>query len=173
MSCKAKDAPRRTLSPGRQDVNGVSTGYAHDPSNNTTDWLGRFRMAGNRRNDYLIDRDLQKAGIPDGTGLAWSGIPGRGQDGSVTESMGVIYQRDKEHLGVTDSGIIRLRRLLVKHAKALRDHGTLPPAVDKPDLYLVRSACAVLPDGVDGIQATMDMQWKSLTESPPQITVRA
>jgi hypothetical protein len=84
----------------------------------------------------------------------------------MTESMGTIYQRDNEHLGVTDSGIIRMRRLLINHARALRDHGTPPPAVDKPELYRVRSACVIYPDGVDGIDASKDFQWQSLAEAP-------
>ena len=101
-----------------------------------------------------------------GGGLGYSGIPGRGQDGAVTESMGVIYQRDDEHLGVTDSGIIRMRRLLLRATKDLRDNGTVPPGVDKPELYRIRSVCAVLPNGVNGIEATYDIQFQGLTEQP-------
>ena len=108
------------------EVNGVTTGYHADPSHNTTGWLGRFQLAGTVRNDYLIDRDIQKSN--EGP-LGYCGIPGRGQDGAVTESMGTIYQRDKEHLGVTDSGIIRMRRLFIKYARELRDNGTIPPAL--------------------------------------------
>ena len=100
--------------------------------------------------------------------MGYSGIPGRGQDGAVTESMGVIYQRDNEHLGVTDSGIIRMRRLLIKHAaKALRDEGTIPPGVDNPEVYKVRSGGIVLPNGVHGIEATKDLQWKSSYDGLP------
>src|SRR5262249_16880917 len=96
---------------------GVTTGYHNDPRHNKTGWLDRFNLVGTVRNDYLIDRDTQKANRG---GLGYSGIPGRGQDGAVTESMGVIYQRDDEHLGVTDTGIIRMRRLLLKAAKEHR-----------------------------------------------------
>ena len=145
------------------DRNGMTTGYHADPTFNTTDWLGRFRLAGNVRNDYLIDRDIQRAYKGP---LGYSGIPGRGQDGAVTESMGVIYQRDNEHLGVTDSGIIRMRRLLIKAARDLREKGTVPPGVDDPSVYMVRSGGIVLPNGVNGVEATLDLQWKALGQAP-------
>jgi hypothetical protein len=148
-------------------VNGVTTGYHSDPSRNGTGWLDRFNLAGNVRNDYLIDRDVQRAN--EGP-LGYSGIPGRGQDGAVTESMGVIYQRDNEHLGVTDAGIIRMRRLLIRATKALRDEGTIPPGVDNPQVYKVRSGGIILPNGVSGIEATKDLQWKALTEEPIKAT---
>ena len=154
---------------GAPEVAGVTTGYHSDPAHNTTDWLGRFRPAGNSRNDYLIDRDAQRSNRG---GMGYSGIPGRGQDGAVTESMGTVYQRDKEHLGVTDSGIIRMRRLLIKYARELREDGTLPPGVDAPHLYRVRSACAMVPDGVDGIEATHHEMWQGVTGEPPKIETR-
>jgi hypothetical protein len=104
--------------------------------------------------------------------MGYSGIPGRGQDGAVTESMGVIYQRDHEHLGVTDAGIIRMRRLLIRATRALRDQGTVPPGVDKPELYKVRSGAVVLPNGVNGILATKDQQWRALREEPAKLQVK-
>jgi hypothetical protein len=84
--------------------------------------------------------------------------------------MGVIYQRDNEHLGVTDAGIIRMRRLLIRATKALRDAGTVPPGVDNPGVYKVRSGAIVLPNGVPGIEATRHLQWKALEEPPIQVT---
>ena len=145
------------------EVDGITTGYHLDPSHNTTDWLGRFRPAGNSRNDYLIDRDAQQRNMG---GMGYSGVPGRGQDGAVTESMGVIYQRDNEHLGVTDSGIIRMRRLLIKWAREFHENGTNPPGVDNPEVYKVRSGAIVLSNGVNGIEATKELQWKALAEEP-------
>ncbi len=143
------------------EVNGMTTGYHESPMYNTSDWLGRFRLNGNVRNDYLIDRETQRMNQgPNG----YCGIPGRGQDGAVTESMGTIYQRDHEHLGVTDSGIIRMRRLFVKYARELRANGTVPPGVDNPGVYRVRSGGIVLPNGVNGLEATQDLQWQALRE---------
>ena len=163
MGERLEGRPNETQS---EIVDGRTVSYAPDASLNTTDWLGRFNLAGNVRNDYLIDRDVQKANVG---GLGYSGIPGRGQDGAVTESMGVIYQRDNEHLGVTDSGIIRMRRLLIRAVKALQEHGTVPPGVDQPEAYKIRSGAIVLPNGVPGIEATRELQWKARAEEPPKV----
>jgi nitrite reductase/ring-hydroxylating ferredoxin subunit len=173
MSALDGNRPRRTGGPGAAFVDGMPTSYHPDPSHNTSDWLGRFRIAGNARNDYLIDREVQRAKLSEPSGIGWSGIPGRGQDNGVTESMGPIYQRDNEHLGVTDMGIIRMRRLLLNAAKALRDNGTVPPGVDEPELYRVRSVITLLPNGVNGIEATKNLQWSALTEEAPQLEAKA
>ena len=172
-SVKEPGARGRFGGPGLAEVDGVTTSYHSDPSHNTSDWLGRFKLAGTARNDYYIDRAVQKEGRPDPTGIAYSGIPGRGQDGAMTESMGTVYQRDQEHLGVTDSGIIRMRRVMIRLAKAMRDEGKEPPAVDRPELYRVTSACAILPDGVSGFEATLADQWKMLEVGYAKIEVRA
>ena len=148
--------------------NGMTTGYHYDTRHNGTGWLDRYPLAGNVRNDYLIDREVQRQN--EGP-LGYSGIPGRGQDGAVTESMGVIYQRDAEHLGVTDAGIIRMRRLLIRATKALRDQGTIPPGVDSPEVYKVRSGNVILPNGLNGIEATRDLQWAALKGEAPKIEV--
>jgi hypothetical protein len=83
--------------------------------------------------------------------------------------MGVIYKRDNEHLGVTDTGIIRMRRLLLNSAKAMRDNGTVPPGVDRPELYRMRSTCTVLPDGVEGISASQDYMMQPVKEAVAQM----
>jgi hypothetical protein len=66
--------------------------------------------------------------------------------------MGPIYDRTQEHLGTTDSLIIRTRRKLINAAKAFRDNGTVPPGVDNPSLYRMRSGGALLPRGVMGLE---------------------
>jgi hypothetical protein len=111
---------------------------------NTTDWLGRFHSDQNLANDYKIDREAQ-ASWQSYTGIAG----GRIQDCAVTETMGVIYQRDHEHLGTTDQFIIRVRRRLINLAKALREQGTVPPGVDNPEAYRQRSGEVVFPRSED------------------------
>ena len=50
---------------------------------NTTDWLGRWRMAANAGNDWGIDRAAQQSNT------IYSGIDGiHLQDQAITESMG-------------------------------------------------------------------------------------
>jgi hypothetical protein len=41
--------------------------------------------------------------------------------------------------------IIRVRRFLLAAARALADHGTIPPGVDNPSAYRKRSAQIILP----------------------------
>jgi len=67
----------------------------------------------------------------------------------MTVSMGPTMDRSKEHLGTTDTAIIKARQVLLRAARALREHGTPPPGVDQPELYRVRSCSAMLPEGVD------------------------
>jgi phthalate 4,5-dioxygenase oxygenase subunit len=100
---------------------------------------GTFRPLANKDNDYLMNREAQKAG------RTYSGVEGFAmQDASLQESMGPIVDRSKEHLVSTDSGIIMARQRLLRALKAMQDTGTAPPGVD-PDHQKVRSAAVILP----------------------------
>ena len=121
----------------------------------TSDWLGKFRPLANKSNDYLIDRDLQMTMETDASRPlqgTYTGIPGPGQDPMAQETMGPIYDRTQEHLGTSDAMIIRARRALIKAAKSLRDAGEVPPGVDNPGLYRMRSGGALLPKNVNGLE---------------------
>jgi phenylpropionate dioxygenase-like ring-hydroxylating dioxygenase large terminal subunit len=121
-----------------------------------TGWLGRFRLTQSRANDYMIDRDAQR------TGESFTGIPGiHQQDQAITESMGLMYDRTREHLGTSDAMVIRTRRRLIAAARALRDHGDVPPGVDEPEVYRVRSGGTLLPRGADWQQATRHLVFPS------------
>jgi phthalate 4,5-dioxygenase oxygenase subunit len=99
---------------------------------------GTFIPEANKTNDYLIDREKQRAGT------LYSGVESIAiQDSSLQESMGPICDRTKENLASTDNGIIMARHRLMKAAKALRDKGTIPPGVD-PETHKVRSASFLL-----------------------------
>ena len=100
---------------------------------------GTYRPLANKDNDYLMNREKQKAG-------EWySGVEGIAiQDSSLQESMGPIVDRTKERLVPADSGIIKARRKLLTSALALREDGRVPPGVD-PAHHRVRSASIVLP----------------------------
>jgi len=117
----------------------------------STDWIGRFRPAANKTNDWLIDREAQAAMS------TYTGVPADAQDPMAQESMGPIYDRTQEHLGITDSMIIRTRRKLVDAAKTLRDNGTVPPGVENPQLYRMRAGGALVPAGVNGLEMTQDV----------------
>src|SRR5260370_4006425 len=90
-------------------------------------------------NDYLMDRDLQRT-------TTYTGIPGiQEQDLAMTESMGPIFDRSKEHLGTTDRAIIRVRQLLIKAAQDL-EQGIDPPGLDPSFAYTeLRSTEKIIP----------------------------
>jgi len=135
---------------------------------NTTDWFGRFHIEQNAANDYMIDRDAQK------NWESFSGITGvRQQDMAVTESMGTIYDRSHEHLGTTDQLIIRTRRRVLAFARALRDHGTVPPGVDQPWLYRQRSGDCVLPRTVDWWEGTKELRERFDAAEPSRTPITA
>lgn len=105
---------------------------------------GSFLPAGNADNDYLIDRGVQQTATYTGIG------PTQWQDLAVQEAMGPIVDRTEEHLGVSDTAIIRMRQLLLRGARELLE-GAEPHGASHPDVYNIRAAEAVLPrsDGFD------------------------
>ncbi|PYM15013.1 MAG: hypothetical protein DMD81_16285 [Candidatus Rokuibacteriota bacterium] len=114
----------------------------------TSDPRTRYYTKANLHNDYLVDYELQKelvVGIPFLVNL---------QDRAMTETMGPIYDRTREHLGTTDAMVIHVRRRLLEAARALRDEATLPANVDAPGLYRVRPASIILPEGESWVAAT-------------------
>ena len=116
----------------------------------TTEPAGRWHYKANKSNDYLLDYEAQKT-------TRFSGVPTIPlQDQAMTESMGYVMNRTTEHLGSTDSGIIRVRRALAQACEALRDHGITPPGVDDPSVYRVRSTSGILPNDVPWLEGTKD-----------------
>lgn len=110
---------------------------------NTTDWYGRWRLAANGRNDYRIDRELQRT-------ASFSGIDGLDvQDAAMQESMGAIVDRDEENLVEADIAVVRTRRRLYRAALALRDEGAIPPGVARPEAYCTWSGYIVAPKDKD------------------------
>jgi hypothetical protein len=99
---------------------------------------GTFTPLANKANEYLIDRASQKLG------RSYSGVDGIAmQDASLQESMGAIQDRTKEHLCLTDKGIVATRSRLLRAAKANRE-GKPVPALD-PAAQRVRSCAIELP----------------------------
>jgi phenylpropionate dioxygenase-like ring-hydroxylating dioxygenase large terminal subunit len=116
----------------------------------TGDPLTKWRTIGNHENDYLLDMEAQRTTL-------FSGMPpAKMQDVAMTEGMGPVLDRTVEHLGTTDTAIIEMRNQVLAAVKALRDHGTTPPAVDTPEAFAVRSAQAILPKSQSWVDATRD-----------------
>jgi phthalate 4,5-dioxygenase oxygenase subunit len=113
---------------GGKPIGGTGRGNKFLP--NTTDWLGRWRLAANPSNDWGIDRAAQRAGE------IYSGIEGiHLQDQAITESMGPITDHAFEHLAPSDQMVTSTRRRLLIAARTLRGKGVLPPGVEDPDVY--------------------------------------
>jgi phthalate 4,5-dioxygenase oxygenase subunit len=123
----AMTQPQPALKDGTP-IGGTGRGNKFLP--NTTEWLGRWRLAANASNDWGIDRAAQR------DNAIFSGIDGiHLQDQAITESMGPITDHEHEHLAPSDQMITRTRRRLLMAARALRDRGVLPPGVENADVY--------------------------------------
>jgi len=118
------------------------TGRGNKMLPNTTDWLGRWRIAPNASNDWHIDRAAQRSN------QIYSGIDGiHLQDQAITESMGSIVDHELEHLAPSDQMITRTRRRLLMAARALREQGIMPPGAENADVYRgARAGYLVSPD---------------------------
>jgi phthalate 4,5-dioxygenase len=74
----------------------------------------------NARNNYLQDRQMQKT-------VNFTGIEDfLNHDACATESMGSIFDRSREHLGVSDKAVIAVRKFLLAAVKDLQQ-GKEPP----------------------------------------------
>jgi phthalate 4,5-dioxygenase len=106
-----------------------------------------FRALRNRRNNYLLDRQVQKT-------ESFTGIDGINvQDRAIQEGMGTIVDRSREHLGPADRAIIQARRLLLEAAKVVGEGGT--PRGVEPTYAGLAAAEAVLPRGADWREAEL------------------
>ena len=100
-----------------------------------------FRSKRNRRNNYLIDRQVQKT-------ETFTGIDGINvQDRAIQESMGAIVDRSREHLGPADRAVIQARRLLVETVRTVAEGGV--PRGIEPTYATLAAAEAVLPRDAD------------------------
>ncbi len=124
--------PHRPLTPAERSEYEIG-GYFHEEVMPVT-----YRAYANKDNDYLIDREKQRT-------LSYSGIWGiQAQDMAVIESMGRISDRDKEHLGTSDSAIISARRRLLREVADFQE-GIEPYAPHHGNLYHIRSAALEAP----------------------------
>jgi len=158
----AREVPGRELLPGSSMV-----GMGPMQPNRQGSFYSAWWPAANEGNDFMIDREVQRT-------ENFTGIPTiRLQDAAMTTSMGAIMDRTREHLGTTDTAIIKARQRLLGAAKALRDRGVTPPGVDQPELFRVRSCSAVLPADVDWRSALEGWHLARTNEvSPAQLAGR-
>lgn len=118
-----------------------------------------FRAIRNRRNRYMIDRQIQKT-------RTYSGIEGiNTQDRAVQESMGPVADRTYERLGTTDRAIISTRRILLQAVKQV-EAGEEPPGV-APTYYKLRAVESVV--GRD--ESWLDVMRARLYQEPEAIPI--
>jgi len=116
---------------------------------NSTDWHGRFLSEANTENDYLLDREAQRS-------RRFFGVSGiSAQDAAVQESMGRIADRSKEHLGTSDSAVIRVRRIWLNAIDDLA-RNLAPLGMDAPSSYRVRAGNFVIANEADWTLAAND-----------------
>jgi len=97
----------------------------------------------NRANAYQFDYGLQ-------VNKYNSGLPGLWvQDAACQSGVAAVYDRSKEHLGTSDTGIARTRRMLLDSLRKLGQDGTRPESVNQPDRYMLRAASLTVPAGAD------------------------
>jgi phthalate 4,5-dioxygenase len=119
---------------------------------------GSFRYIRNKDNDYMISREAQRT-------YNYTGLPGnRIQDSMVTESMGPIYNRSREHLGTTDRAVIYMRRMLIDMARQL-EHGIEPPILADPLKFRAIPMNAVTPD--EDMAPVWDPYWAEFVNEEP------
>jgi phenylpropionate dioxygenase-like ring-hydroxylating dioxygenase large terminal subunit len=81
-----------------------------------------YRLVAGKGNEYLLDREKQST-------VNFTGIDGFAtQDACVTQSMGPITDRSEEHLGVSDTYVVALRRFLLQAVRDL-ERGEDPPGL--------------------------------------------
>lgn len=96
----------------------------------------------NPENAYQFNYDAQ-------TKTWFSGLPGLWvQDAACQSGVAPVYDRSKEHLGVSDTGVATTRRLLLESVRNLRAQGTVPKGVTDPATFMVRAVSLTLPAGV-------------------------
>ena len=100
----------------------------------------------NRENAYGYSYELAQkynAGMP---GL-WL------QDAACQSGVTPIYDRTRENLGVSDSGVARTRRVLLESVKRLDKEAYRPASAGSGDLFLVRAISITIPAGGDWLSA--------------------
>jgi phthalate 4,5-dioxygenase oxygenase subunit len=126
----------------REGYKGRETGHhsevAYEPRPPTVPFP-KYWSRFNRGNAYGFDYALQEkynAGMP---GL-WM------EDAACQCGVAAIYDRTKEHLGTTDSGIARVRRMLLDSTQKL-DKGVKPPSSEAPSGFMLRAISITIPAG--------------------------
>jgi len=87
-----------------------------------------YRRIPNKDNHYLQDREMQRK-------VNFTGMEDfLSHDSCATESMGELFDRSREHLGLSDKGVIAVRRYMLDVIKDFQDGKEPPHIVRDPEL---------------------------------------
>ncbi|MEO8297711.1 MAG: Rieske 2Fe-2S domain-containing protein [Burkholderiales bacterium] len=140
----------RTRKIFKEGVQGRETGHSSDDgfeARPVTVPYHRYWSKYNRANAYQFDYASQLSKYN-------SGLPGLWvQDAACQSGVATIYDRSKEHLGTSDTGIARTRRLLLDTVKKLRTENLRPATALRPEVYMVRAVSLTLPNGLNWAEA--------------------
>jgi phthalate 4,5-dioxygenase oxygenase subunit len=115
----------------------INLGYQVDapfddstPNPNAEPWFDSdYRKIRNQNNHYLIDREKQRT--ENFTGLGPNFVI---HDSMATESMGSIFDRGREHLGLSDKAVIAMRRYYLELLQSFQRGEELPGLVFEESL---------------------------------------
>ena len=125
------------------------------------DYHDGFRGHATRTNNWHIDRRMQRT-------ENFTGIVGiNTQDRAIQESMGVMVDRTREHLGPADRAVIVMRQQLLRAVRQVREGGD--PLGANDSYWHVRPIEKILPAGADWRAALIP----EMTLERPTTRVRA
>src|SRR5690606_30666952 len=123
---------------GRETGHASQHAYAPRPPSQP---YAKYWTKYNPDNAFLFNYDAQ-------TKTWFSGLPGLWvQDAACQSGVMPIYDRSRENLGVSDTGIAMTRRLLLDNVRRLQKGEGGPTRYDDPDLWMVRAVSLTLPAG--------------------------
>lgn len=122
----------------KEGYKGRETGHhsmsAYEPKPLTTPYANYWSRY-NRENAYQYNYETGMPGL-------WL------EDAACQSGVATIYDRSKEHLGTSDTGIARVRRMLLEGTRKVVQ-GHKAPAVDEPSSFMVRAISITVPAGGD------------------------
>jgi len=123
---------------GRETGHASRNAFAPRPE---TEPYAKYWTKFNLKSAFLFDYDAQ-------ANTWFSGLPGLWvQDAACQSGVAAIYDRSKENLGISDTGVAMTRRLLLEKVRHFKDRGERPTRYDDPELWMVRAVSLTLPAG--------------------------
>jgi phthalate 4,5-dioxygenase len=123
---------------GRETGHASTNAFAPRP---VTEPYAKYWTKYNLQSAFLFNYDAQ-------TKTWFSGLPGLWvQDAACQSGVAPIYDRSKENLGISDTGVAMTRRLLLEKVRKLAADQSSPVRIDDPDLWMVRAVSLTLPAG--------------------------